>query len=343
MPFEERNRSNANPATHHSPFFEDSHAVRALAVAYDMTGKREYLDTCRCWSDRMIAYQHKMIPKDAYYLNYYRQPGDMKDQWFSSDAASVGMAVLATAIRATDKAERDRYLDSVKAFARACGRQVHQGRRNKRRHLDTVRWPVVGFHRHLWRNVPVALRGDRRRAIPQDRRRRRPLAAQDRLPRRQADHDERAAVGDRVLRFRVLRRGAEISAGRFPQRKTLLAQISEMLKWLEANQIGRGGKPAWAYNDDSHTDMAGLPLLMYSFASQLPEHRGLTAEADRELRYIDSLILGKDELSLSQLNVWELLSWGMLSYAEKLSPGALFRSSQQSPEKHAAPDTRVNR
>jgi len=51
-PFEERNRANADPATHHAPFFEDSHAVRALAVAYDMTGKREYLDTCRRWSDR---------------------------------------------------------------------------------------------------------------------------------------------------------------------------------------------------------------------------------------------------------------------------------------------------
>ena len=117
-PFEERNRANADPATHHAPFFEDSHAVRALAVAYDMTGKREYLDTCRRWSDRMIAYQDKMIPKGAYYLNYYRQPGDTKDQWFSSDAASVGMAVLATAVRANDKAEQDRYLDSVKAFAK---------------------------------------------------------------------------------------------------------------------------------------------------------------------------------------------------------------------------------
>ena len=101
-----------------------------------------------------------------------------------------------------------------------------------------------------------------------------------------------------------------------------------MLRWLDGNQIGRGGKPAWAYSDDGHTDMAGLPFLMYSFARQLPEHRGLTAEADRELRYIDRLILSKGELPLSQLNVWELVSWGMMSYAEKLSPGSLFRSSK---------------
>ena len=43
-------RDNADPATHHMPFFEDAHAVRALAVAYDMTGKRKYLDAC--WSGK---------------------------------------------------------------------------------------------------------------------------------------------------------------------------------------------------------------------------------------------------------------------------------------------------
>jgi hypothetical protein len=67
-PFLEAERYVARPKTHHVPFFEDSHAVRALAVAYDMTGNREYLDTCRRWSDRMIAYQDKMIPQGAYYL-----------------------------------------------------------------------------------------------------------------------------------------------------------------------------------------------------------------------------------------------------------------------------------
>jgi len=34
------------------PFFEDAHAVRALAVACDMTGQQKYLDACRCWSGR---------------------------------------------------------------------------------------------------------------------------------------------------------------------------------------------------------------------------------------------------------------------------------------------------
>src|SRR5690348_16982911 len=31
------------------PFFVDSYAVRALCVAYDMTGNTNYLDACRDW------------------------------------------------------------------------------------------------------------------------------------------------------------------------------------------------------------------------------------------------------------------------------------------------------
>jgi rhamnogalacturonyl hydrolase YesR len=88
-----------------------------LAVAYDMTGKQEYLDTCRRWSDRMIDYQNQMIPKGAYYLNYFRKPGQIEEMWFISDASSEAMGVLATAVRCTQQADRDRYLNSVKLYA----------------------------------------------------------------------------------------------------------------------------------------------------------------------------------------------------------------------------------
>ncbi len=45
----------------------DSYVVRALCVAYDMTGKQEYLDACKLWADRMIENQNGMNPKGAYY------------------------------------------------------------------------------------------------------------------------------------------------------------------------------------------------------------------------------------------------------------------------------------
>ena len=111
-------RTNADPATHHMPFFEDAHAVRALAVAYDMTGKRAYLDACCHWSDRIIEYQGRMIPKGAYYINHSRAPGQDKGQWNLADSGSIGLGVLATATRCKDPAAKERYLASVRAFAK---------------------------------------------------------------------------------------------------------------------------------------------------------------------------------------------------------------------------------
>ena len=52
-----------NSGNRQVPFYQDSYAVRALAVACDISGKKEYLDVCRRWSDRMIAFQERMIPR----------------------------------------------------------------------------------------------------------------------------------------------------------------------------------------------------------------------------------------------------------------------------------------
>jgi len=52
-----------NTAERKVPFYQDSYAVRALAVAYDLTAERKYLDVCRAWSDQMLEYQVGMTPK----------------------------------------------------------------------------------------------------------------------------------------------------------------------------------------------------------------------------------------------------------------------------------------
>ncbi len=100
------------------PFYQDSYAVRALAVAYDMTGKRQYLDVCRRWSTRMLDDQSRMIPHGAYYMNYGRKPGESKGDWYVGDSSSIGLAVLATALRCPDAREKARFLDSVTTYAR---------------------------------------------------------------------------------------------------------------------------------------------------------------------------------------------------------------------------------
>lgn len=98
------------------PFFQDSYAVRALCVAYDMTGNTNYLDACRQWSERMVRYQARMTPPGAYYMNYNRKPGETNGNWFAADSSSIGMAIVATSARCKG-AERERLLDSAKKFA----------------------------------------------------------------------------------------------------------------------------------------------------------------------------------------------------------------------------------
>ena len=89
-------------------FFVDSYAVRGLAVAYDLTGRQEYFDACRTWTERIIRHQDRMIPAGAYYMNYHRKPGESEGQWFSADSGSIAMGVLATAARTPDSQERRR-------------------------------------------------------------------------------------------------------------------------------------------------------------------------------------------------------------------------------------------
>ena len=74
--------------------------------------------------------------------------------------------------------------------------------------------------------------------------------------------------------------------------------------------------------------MAGLPYLMYGFARQVPRLRGIAAAADGELDYIGKLLLAHGDPNVSRLMVWEVMTWGMLSHAERLAPGALLRGSR---------------
>ena len=327
-PFTER--TNVDPTTHHVPFFEDSHAVRALAVGYDMTGKKEYLEACQRWSDRMIAFQNRMVPKGAYYLNYFRKPGETRGDWFVSDASSVAMGVLATAVRSPQKADRDRYLRSVKSYAEL----VMRDRIGKDGGIIEVLWG--GFRDSWWCSTGTF--GSLAFLLYEETGEERYLKVASGALGWMIGRDFREATvitfqqrpsGVVFYDFQSYAAGVKYLPAGSKERKAAMGQISEALKWMATNQVGRGGKPPWRYLDDGHTDMAALPFLMYAFAHQLPEHRDLTAAADRELRYVAGLLLDKGDPPVSQLKVWELASWGMMSYAEKLSPGSLLRSSRR--------------
>ncbi len=99
------------------------------------------------------------------------------------------------------------------------------------------------------------------------------------------------------------------------------------LEWILKNQK-TAGAPIPDYTE-KNVDMAGLPYLMYSFARRFPQHRGIIPAADREMAYIGDLLFGRGEPNVSRLMVWEVMTWGMISYAERLMPGGMERNSRQ--------------
>lgn len=331
-----------DPKTHHVPFFEDAHAVRALAVAYDITGKQEYLDACKHWSDRIIAYQKKMIPKGAYYLNYFRTPGSSGSKWFISDAGTIGMAVFATAVRCPDAADKQRYLDSVESFAKNA---VMTDRIGEGGGIIEKLWGE--FKDEWWCSTANfgSLALQLYEETGEEEYRKVGLGAlhwmigRDFRKAKVIGFDKRPS-GVIFYDFQLHNVGMKYLAAESEERKAAVEQIADALKWMKENQRGRGGKPSWGYLDDGHVDMSGLPFHMYAFAHQLPEYRDLAAEADRELSYIGSVLLKDGEPYLakpamrnedppaSHIHYWALMSWGMMSYAEKLSPGSIFRTSK---------------
>lgn len=326
-PFEEKHRTVVDLETHHAPFFEDAYGVRALAVGFDMTGKPEYLNACRHWADRVIALQAQMTPKGAYYLNYGRPPGATSGDWWVADSGSVAMGMLATAARTTDPTDKQRYLDSVKSFAQlvldhyiAQDGGVTDGLWS---HYDgpwwcsTATFSAAAYLLHDQTGDPQYLKAA--------------TAGTDWLVahdfRRQDPPAWDVMGGMPGVVFYIGESHAIALAhhrGDVARRKAIVHQIDQMSQWMKDHQQGRGAKNDLNYRQDA-TYMAGLPYLMYVFARELPEHGDLVAGGDAELRFIQELVRQAGDPSISLVANWEVLTWSMVSYAERLQPGALFR------------------
>ncbi|HOW18653.1 MAG TPA: hypothetical protein PLC79_06415 [Phycisphaerae bacterium] len=353
-PFPVHDREYADPATHHMPAFEDAHAVRALAVAYDMTGERKYLDACRRWADHTLRCQSRMIPAGAYYMNHSRAPGEDHGQWNVADSGTIAMGVLATAVRCTDPAEKGRYLESTKAFAKL----VMDNYVSREGGVSNGLWPeyagpwwcssatfgTFAFQlydeTHEEKYLKVAM-GALEWLLGQDFREVRPITFEQR------------PSGIIFYCFDFYVHGLKHLSKGTPLYDRATEQIDLAVDWMAKNQKTRGANvPDYT---QKNVDMAAMPYLMYSFARLLPRHRDLVPIADRELRYIGDLLCGAQACgaqslrdctrpqeytrpqrgrtpqecrpNVSRLMIWEVMTWGMLSYAERLAPGALSRSS----------------
>jgi len=320
-------RTDDDPATHHMPFFEDAHAVRALAVAYDMTGRRRYLDACRRWSDLMIVYQRGMNPPGAYYMNHQRAPGQTTGQWNLADSASIGMGVLATATRCRSAADNARYVASAQALAKLT--------------MDNYVKPEGGISNGLWPEydgpwwASTAIFGTLTFLLYEETGEPQHLDCAKAALRwlLQTDFRDFAPItfqqrpsGIIFYTFEFYLAGLKHFPPGSPERDAILKQFDAALEWMAQHQKSRGA-PVPDYTE-KNVDMAGLPYLMFGFAHAEPRYRHLIALGDRELDYIGRLLLSRGKPNVSRLMVWEVMTWGMMSYAERLRPGALLRGSR---------------
>jgi len=303
-------------------FYWDSYVVRALSAAYDRTGKQEYMGACKLWSDRMMEFQEDMVPKGAYYMQYGRKPGEKEGGWYVADAACIALAVLATAIRCEDPAEKAKYLNSVLSFTELVNENfvrpsggVTDGYWPK---SDKEWWCSTGVYGslafHLYEET-----GDKSYLEIG-------LGTIDWLNRQDlltvAVHFPPETIKPTVMLYSMeaystglpyLKPGSE-------RHKLAMAQWGEFFGWTSKNQEGQAGID---YLTQWGSKFGGLPFLMYVYANHVPASDELVQAADRELRYIAGIL----EKAPASNHRDQLALFAMMSYAEKLSAGAIYRSS----------------
>jgi hypothetical protein len=302
------------------PFFVDSYAVRALCAAYDMTGNTNYLDACRDWSKRMVDYQDKMIPPGAYYMHYNRKPGETNGDWYAADSSSIGMAVLATAVRC-DGAEQKRYLKSAKSFAGLVIKNyvkpsggVSDGLWSK---SSDEWWCSSGIFGSFLFNL-YANTGDKRYLKTA-------LGVTDWLNGWDLTKDQPFPLsqqGPAMLMYVMenYSAGWPYIARDETRKKAALEKVAWCFNWISEQQqkpmTERQSQPTAGWG----MKFGGLPFHQYVFSRQFPQGGQLSAAGDAEMARLEPVVFSGDP-KVTQLSMFMLMS-----YAERLDPDAIYKS-----------------
>jgi hypothetical protein len=310
------------------PFYNDSYAVRALCVAFDLTGEKQYLETSTTWCDRMVDFQDQMKPVGAYYMNYGRKPGADQGDWYVADSSSIGLGILTTAFRCRktgDEARYQRYLRSVRSFVKLTmdnyvgpGGGITDGLWPK---FNGEWWCSSGIFASLGLMLYAETGEEAYRSVS--------LNAVDwlnRLDIAKAEHISFKEAAPTVLMyvFEAYSTAAPYLEPNSQRMKGALSQWDFALDWMVKNQGSRGVPATWNYQSQWGSKLGGLPFHMYVCARNVPGHEQLKQDADKELRWIGERVSKPGDPQLSQLSVF-----AMMSYAEQVQPGAIYRTSKR--------------
>jgi hypothetical protein len=302
------------------PFFVDSYAVRALCVAYDMTGNTNYLDACRDWSERMVKYQEQMTPRGAYYMHYNRKPGETNGDWYAADSGSIGMAVLATSVRCRG-AEQKRFVTSAKNFAGLVIKNYVKpdgGVSDGLWHQSSdAWWCSSGIDGSFLFNL-YAVTGDKHYLKTA-------LHVTEWLNKADLVKDQPFPLSQQgpSMIFYVME---NYSAG-WPYiqkdkaiKQAALARVNWCFDWILEQQGKPMAKRVLPPTKGWGMKFGGLPFHEYVFSRYLPADGKLTADGDAEMQRLAEIVFADEPPKLTQLPMFMLMS-----YAERLDPGAVYR------------------
>ncbi|HTV40151.1 MAG TPA: glycoside hydrolase family 76 protein [Candidatus Sulfotelmatobacter sp.] len=301
------------------PFFIDSYGVRALCVAYDMTGNTNYLNACREWSLRMVRYQDQMIPRGAYYMHYNRKPGEKTNDWYAADSSSIGMAVLATAVRCHPP-EQKLFIKSAKKFANLVIKNyvkpsggVSDGLWHR---SSDAWWCSSGLFGSFMFNL-YANTGDKHYLKTA-------LGITDWLNHWDLTKDQPFPLsqqGPAMIMYVM----ENYSAG-WPyitqddnRKQAAMAKVAWCFDWINEQQQKPLADRQWQPTVGWGMKFGGLPFHQYVFSRYLADEK--YAAGDAELQRLAPIAFADDPSQLTQLPFFMLMS-----YAERLDPGDIYRS-----------------
>ena len=300
-------------------YFIDSYAVRSLCVAYDMTGKQEYLDACISWSKHMVGFQEKMIPAGVYYMNYERKPAEDKGDWFVADGSCIAMGVLTTAVRCKEP-DKKQLMESVEKFAGLVMKNylgpsggVCNGGWSVSKDewwcssglfgsLTFILYETTGDKKYLNAGLGIVDWCNK-----QDLTKTKPFPLSEQGPSMPMYFLEVYSAGWPYLsKENVIKKAAALKVG-------------WCLDWIKEQQQTPIKSRKWAPTEWWGSKFGGLPFHEFVFSKYLPEYAGLKSDADQELKKLTEIVISQ-HLFDAQLTMFM-----MLTYAERLSPGNIYR------------------